>query len=188
MSTVLLQSGSHGDWNVATPLSVVATAYKKLLQRRLKVTRSGNFFTDKVERIRTAAVDVPPPDFCEKATDVHFDTFDAISVDDVITSIHRLPDKTSAADPISTPVLKLVTDLLVPYITELFNCSMSSGQVPQCFKRAFITPIVKLLSAHLLSVCALKNSATFVARQLLAYLQVHNLLPHTQWISSWPLD
>jgi hypothetical protein len=98
----------------------------------ISVDQFSNFFTDKVERTRTAAVDVPPPDFSEKATDVHFDTFNAISVDDVITSICRLPNKTSAADPISTPVLKLVSDLLAPYITELFNRSMSSGQVPQC--------------------------------------------------------
>jgi hypothetical protein len=146
--------------------------------------------TDKVERIRTAAVDVPPPDFCEKATDVHFDTFNAISVDDVITSIRRLPDKTSAADPISTPVLKLVSDLLAPYITELFNRSMSSGQVPQCFKRAFITPIVKkagldstdLNSYRLISNLSVlsKTLERLVARQLLAYLRVHNLLPPTQ--------
>jgi hypothetical protein len=59
MPTVVLQSGLHGDWNVATPFSVAATAYhKKLFLRRLNVTRSGNFFTDEVERIRTAAADV----------------------------------------------------------------------------------------------------------------------------------
>jgi hypothetical protein len=68
-----------------------------------------------------------PPDLCEKATDVHFDPFNAISVDDVINSICRFADKTSAADPISTPVLKLARDLLAPYITELFSRSMLSG-------------------------------------------------------------
>jgi hypothetical protein len=110
-----------------------------------------------------------------------------MSVYDVITSIRRLPDKT---DPISTPVLKLVSDLLAPYITELFNRSMSSGQVPRCFKHAFITPIVKkagLDSTDLNSYRPISNLSVLsktlerlVARQLFAYLRVHNLLPPTQ--------
>jgi hypothetical protein len=78
----------------------------------ISVDQFSNFFTDKVERIPTAAVDVLPPDFSDMASDVHFDTFNAISVDDVIISIRRLPNKTSTADPISTPVLKSVSDLL----------------------------------------------------------------------------
>jgi hypothetical protein len=110
-----------------------------------------------------------------------------MSVYDAITSIRRLPDKT---DPISTPVLKLVSDLLAPYITELFNRSMSSGQVPRCFKHAFITPIVKkagLDSTDLNSYRPISNLSVLsktlerlVARQLFAYLRVHNLLPPTQ--------
>ena len=54
-----------------------------------------------------------------------------LTTDDVINGIRRsLPDKHSAADPIPTSVLKQVGDLLAPFITELFNRSMSEGCFP----------------------------------------------------------
>ena len=51
--------------------------------------------------------------------------FRAISVDDVITAVHHLPDKSSAVDPLPTYVLKQVADLVAPYISELFNRSLA---------------------------------------------------------------
>jgi hypothetical protein len=57
MPTVVLQSGSHGDWNVATPGSVAATVHhKKLLQRhdyrRLRMIKCREFGRQKVEAHR----------------------------------------------------------------------------------------------------------------------------------------
>jgi hypothetical protein len=62
--------------------------------------------------------------------------------------------------------------------------------VPQCFKRAFITPIVKKAGLHSTDLNSYrpisnlfvlsKTLERLVARQLLAYLRVHNLLPPTQ--------
>jgi hypothetical protein len=58
--------------------------------------------------------------------------------------------------------------------------------VHQCFKHAFITPIVikaGLDSTDLNSywpIAVTKTVKRLVARQLLAYLRVHNLLPSTQ--------
>jgi len=40
-------------------------------------------------------------------------------------------------------VLKQVGDVVAPFITELFNRSMSEGHFPAVFKEAFITPTVK---------------------------------------------
>jgi len=64
-------------------------------------------------------------------------------LNDVISAIRRLPDKTSAADPIPTSVLKQIADLVAPFVTELFNRSLSTGHFPAAFKEAFITQIVK---------------------------------------------
>jgi len=36
-----------------------------------------------------------------------------------------------------------VGDVVAPFITELFNRSMSEGRFPAAFKEAFITPTVK---------------------------------------------
>jgi len=51
--------------------------------------------------------------------------FQAVTVNDVISAIRRLPDKSCAADTLPTPQLKLVADLIAPFLTELFNRSLS---------------------------------------------------------------
>jgi len=38
--------------------------------------------------------------------------------------------------------VKQVTDLLSPFMTEVFNRSLSTGRFPAGFRQAFITPIV----------------------------------------------
>ena len=75
---------------------------------------------------------------------VSFQQFCPLTVDDVISAVRRLPDKSSAADPIPTSVLKQIVDVIAPFITELFNRSIQAGHFPTTFKEApFITPIVK---------------------------------------------
>jgi hypothetical protein len=49
----------------------------------------------------------------------------------------------SAADPIPTSELKMVLDLVAPFLAELFNRSLAFGQFPEKFKRSFIKPIVE---------------------------------------------
>jgi len=62
---------------------------------------------------------------------------------DVINAVRRLPDKSSAADPLPTTVVIQVIDLHSPFITELFSRSPSTGRFPAGFRQAFITLIVK---------------------------------------------
>jgi len=47
------------------------------------------------------------------------------------------------ADTLPTPQLKLVADLIAPFLTELFNRSLSTATVPTVFKTALITPLIK---------------------------------------------
>jgi len=56
--------------------------------------------------------------------------FEYVNVDDVVSAILHLPDKSLAADALPVSVLKLVTDEI-------------AGQSPLIFKEAFITPAVK---------------------------------------------
>jgi len=64
-------------------------------------------------------------------------------VEEVSSLIRRLPDKSSAADPILTSVLKDVADLVAPYMVCLFNAFIAVGQFRSGFKPWFITQIVK---------------------------------------------
>ena len=56
----------------------------------------------------------------------------------------KLPDKSSAADPLSVPLLKQVATDISPFLTELlFNRSLAVGRFPSAFKKAFVTPVIK---------------------------------------------
>ena len=66
-----------------------------------------------------------------------------LTTDDVINAVRRLPDKSSAADPLPTTVLIQVIDLLSPFITKLFSRLLATGRFPAGFRLAFITLIVK---------------------------------------------
>jgi len=70
-------------------------------------------------------------------------SFAPVSVDDVVSAISHLPDKSSAVDPLPVSVMKLVTEEIAPFLTELFNRSMSAGHFPVALKEAFITPALK---------------------------------------------
>jgi len=72
---------------------------------------------------------------------VSFRQFRPLTTDEVISAIWRFPDKTSAADPIPTSVLKQTADV-APFVTELFYRSLSTGHFPVAFKEAFITPLL----------------------------------------------
>jgi hypothetical protein len=101
------------------------------------------FFVDKVTKVRDATNDAPLPEFTARRPNAALRGFFRISADDVINAVRRLPDKSSAADPIPTFVLKRIVGLIAPYIVELFNRSLEAGQFPICFKEAYITPILK---------------------------------------------
>jgi len=133
---------------------------------------------------------MPPPTFRQDRPDLSLHRFLPLTTNDVIIVIRRLPDKHSAADPIPTSVLKEVRDLIAPFITELFNRSMSDGCFPAVFKEAFITPIVKKagLDATDVSSCRpISNLSVLskllerlVAHQLMQYLSSTDLLPSLQ--------
>jgi len=79
---------------------------------------------------------------------------------------------------------------LAPFITELFNRSMSEGCFPAVFKEAFITPIVKkagLDATNVSSYQPISNLSVLskllehlVARQLMQNLSSADLLPSLQ--------
>jgi hypothetical protein len=72
--------------------------------------------------------------------------FRSVGVGDVITAVRALPDKQCLSDPLTARLLKENADVLAPYITVLFNRSLSSGSVPSTFKDAYITPLLKKAS------------------------------------------
>jgi len=152
------------------------------------VDEFSRFFSDKVNTVRSNTAAAPDARFSQAQIGALLAFFESVNVD---AAILHLPDKSSAADALPVSVLKPVTDEIAPFLTELFNRSMSAGQFPSIFKEAFITPAVKKPGLDVtdvesyrpisnLSVVS-KLLGRFVARQPHEYLQVRwNLLPPLQ--------
>jgi hypothetical protein len=148
------------------------------------------FFTEKVAKVRQRTIDVTRPVFSHVQPGVSFQQFSSLTTDDVINAVRRLPDKSSAADPMPTSVFKQVVNLVAPFNVELFNRSFAAGHFPAGFKEAFVMPLVKKPGLHVadansyrpisnLSVTS-KLLERLVARQLMHYLTSAGLLPSLQ--------
>ena len=64
-------------------------------------------------------------------------------IHDVVKLIHSAPAKQSDLDPAPTWLVKDCVHLVAPFVTHLFNTSLSTGSVPDAFKAAYITPLLK---------------------------------------------
>ena len=156
----------------------------------IDVETFNKFFVDKVEKVRSSTCNASPATFTRAPPGVSFRQFTCLTIDDVIIAVRRLPDKSSAADPVPISVLKLVIDVLAPFITELFNRSLTTGHFPDAFKMAFITPVIKkpgLDETNPGSYRPISNLSVLskllerlVVRQLLEYLSSADLLPPLQ--------
>ena len=104
--------------------------------------------------------------------------------------IRALPDKSCALDPLPTTQLKAVADVVLPFLTELLNWSLSNGSVPGVFKEDNITPSLKksdLDPSDTRSYRPISNLSVtskilerIVAKQLLNHLDTSQLLPLLQ--------
>jgi hypothetical protein len=153
-----------------------------------------DFFTKKVADIRAeldqsalhsvnpSHVDVPPA--CSLAS------FQPISENDLREIILKSKPTTCPLDPLPTPLLVENLDVLLPALTQIVNDSLSSGVFPSLFKTALVKPLLKKLN---LDVNVLKNyrpvsnlsflskiTERVVLKQLLLYLNFHDLIPHSQ--------
>jgi hypothetical protein len=156
----------------------------------IDVETFNRYFAEKVSKVRSSTSGAIPPTFSRCLPGVSFTVFSSVNVDHVIDAVRRLPDKSSAADPMPTSILKQVVDLVAPYFTELFNRSLAAGHFPSGFKEAFITPIVKKAGLDTTDVGSYRPISNLsvvsklleriVVRQLMAYLSSADLLPALQ--------
>ncbi len=79
-------------------------------------------------------------------TDSVFTDFRILTASDVQKLIDGSATKSCSLDPIPTYILKQILDILLPSITDILNLSRSSGQVPDDFKMANLSALLKKLS------------------------------------------
>ena len=69
--------------------------------------------------------------------------FTEVPQDTVDKIIRNSPTKSCLLDPWPTFLIKECSDILLPSITNLVNCSLMEGCVPDGFKTAVVSPITK---------------------------------------------
>ena len=88
-------------------------------------------------------------------------------------------------DPLTTFLIKECIDILLPSLTKLVNCSLMEGCIPDAFRSAVVTPLIKkpnLPSNDLKNYrpvsglsFVLKLVERVVAKQLLEHIHVYYL-------------
>ena len=148
--------------------------------------RFATFFTNKIMKIRESFSSsescnvVHPPFDPPKLT-----VFTQVTQDEIGKIISKSPTKSCLLDPLPTFLIKVCIDIFLPSITKLVNCSLREGLIPDGFKKAVVTPLIKKAS---LLVEDLKNYSPVsglsfisklvervVAKQLVDYIHRHCL-------------
>ncbi|XP_029285453.1 uncharacterized protein LOC115006962 [Cottoperca gobio] len=118
------------------------------------------FFTDKINNINSTLSPVPHPEAPTPASTTvplspisldllipphlcRLSQFNLVTPPELLQLISSSKPITCSLDPLPTPLLKSCLPVLCPYLTHLFNSSLSHGTVPSAFKTAAITPILK---------------------------------------------
>jgi len=96
------------------------------------------YFEDKVDGVRLATADAPPPTFTYAPAGCILYIFRPLAGDDIAKAVRMLPDKQCTSDPMPTGLFKQVADVLEPFLVEHFNRSLSEGLVQSVFKAAYV--------------------------------------------------
>ena len=107
--------------------------------------------------------------------------FTQVTQDEIDKIISKSPTKSCLLDPLPTLLIKECIDIRLPSITKLVNCSLWEGLVPDGFKKAVVTPLIKKAS---LPVEDLKNyrpvsGLSFISK-LVKHVDAKQLVDHIQ--------
>jgi hypothetical protein len=94
---------------------------RSLISSAIDVETFNMFFSDEVAAVRSATDGANEPSYTNIGPDCSWSSFTELTTADVVTAIHQLPDKSSAANPIPVSVLKQIAVQIAPFLTKLFN-------------------------------------------------------------------
>ena len=105
------------------------------------------FFSNKIMKIRESfssseSCDMVHPPFDPPKLTV----FTQVTQNEIGKIINKSPTKSCLLDPLPTFLIKECIDILLPSITKLVNCSLRERLVPDGFKKAVVTPLIKKAS------------------------------------------
>ena len=162
-------------------------AGKKVLPTNCDASAFMTYFTDKIATIRQAmdvqVVGTSP--VAEVSCESSLSSWSPVSCADVTKIIMKFPRKSSQLDPIPSWLFTSCLPTLLPVVTSIINTSLSTGVVPECFKHATISPLIKKPSLDPESLASYRPVSNLpylskclervVAQQLQLYLDSHSL-------------
>ena len=144
-----------------------------------------SFFHNKIKTIRDTFIPSGTEKDVRPSSDPKITAFTEVPQDTVDKIIRNLPTKSCMLDPWPTFLIKECSDILLPSITKLVNCSLMEGCVPDGFKTVVVSPLLKkaTIPAHDFNNYHPVSGLSFisklveqvVAKQLLEHIHVHNL-------------
>ena len=103
-----------------------------------------SFFHNKIKTIRDTFIPSgDEKDVCPSSDPPKIIAFTEVPQDAVNKIIRNSPMKSCMLDPWPTFLIKECSDILLPSITKLVNCSLMEGCVPDGFKIAVVSPLLK---------------------------------------------
>jgi len=106
-------------------------------------------------------------------------SFRAATLQEIISIINRSPSKSCSLDPVPTSLLKSCVSEVAPHILKIVNRTLETGQVPDYFKHALVTPLLKKQNAdpndfkNYRPVSNLPNTSKYLEKIIAARLDEH---------------
>ena len=102
-----------------------------------------SFFCDKVCAIRDELEQYAPEPQPYCFTGSELNRFEPVTYKEVLDTINESAAKSCELDAIPTALLKNCADVVIPPLVDIFNRSLDLGYVPESFKVALVTPLLK---------------------------------------------
>ena len=101
------------------------------------------FFTDEIEEIRNKLDQIPTQFFFKKYRGPTLSSFTPVTEEYVRKVISKCKKSFSELDPLLAKLFYECLDVLLPYITKIYNDSFTSGTFPSHFKDSLVIPLLK---------------------------------------------
>ena len=147
------------------------------------------FFNAKIETIRAASADAPPPTIRPRVVE-QLNNFNPTSADEMDKLIMGAPNKQCDLDPVPTWLIKKFHHIMAPVFCHLVNASLSQGHFPRDHKSALVRPLIKKATLDPLDLKSYRpiSNLSFVSKclertvvnRLSAHSAANELLPACQ--------
>lgn len=115
-------------------------------------------------------------------------TLKPVTEDDTREAFKTIKTNAAGCDNISIQLITKIFDTVLPVLTDIFNCSLRSGQFPSLWKDSYVTPLPKVKSPTLMTefrpinITSILSKALekLVLRQMTDYLKENSLLDELQ--------